>query len=43
VERIADRLLVLNDGKVVRDGSTEQLVGDDRTLEEALQVWGAAG
>jgi ABC-2 type transport system ATP-binding protein len=43
VERIADRLLVLDHGKVVQEGSTDDLVGDDRTLEEALIEWGAAG
>jgi ABC-2 type transport system ATP-binding protein len=41
VERIADRLLVLNRGNVVRDGATDALVGDGRTLEEALEAWGA--
>ena len=41
VERIADRLLVLNRGNVVRDGATDALVGDGRTLEEALDAWGA--
>lgn len=43
VERIADRLLVLEKGKVVREGGTDDLVGDERTLEEALVQWGAAG
>jgi ABC-2 type transport system ATP-binding protein len=43
VERIADRLLVLNEGRVVRDGPTDRLVGEHRTLEEALIDWGAAG
>jgi ABC-2 type transport system ATP-binding protein len=43
VQRIADRLLVLNEGEVVRDGRTDELVGDERTLEEALTAWGAAG
>ncbi len=43
VERIADRLLVLNNGEVVKEGSTSHLVGDGRTLEEALMAWGAAG
>lgn len=43
VQRIADRLLVLNEGAVVRDGRTDELVGDERTLEEALTAWGAAG
>ena len=41
VERIADRLLVLNRGNVVRDGATDALVGEGRTLEEALEAWGA--
>jgi ABC-2 type transport system ATP-binding protein len=43
VERIADRLLVLDGGDVVQQGPTEELVGDDRTLEEAMMSWGAAG
>jgi len=42
VERIADRLLVLERGEVIRDGYTNDLVGDERTLEEALLAWGAA-
>jgi len=42
VERIADRLLVLDGGKVIREGPTNDLVGEDRTLEEALEAWGAA-
>ncbi len=41
VERISDRLLVLDRGNVVRDGRTDALVGDGRTLEEALEAWGA--
>jgi ABC-2 type transport system ATP-binding protein len=43
VQRIADRLLVLNEGAVVREGPTDRLVGEERTLEEALTSWGAAG
>ncbi len=43
VERIADRLLVLAGGRVVRDGRTDELIGAGRTLEEALEEWGAAG
>jgi ABC-2 type transport system ATP-binding protein len=43
IERIADRLLVLKEGKVVQEGSTDELVGSGRTLEEALEAWGAAG
>ena len=43
VERIADRLLVLDAGAVINEGPTNELVGEDRTLEEALLAWGAAG
>jgi len=43
VHRIADRLLVLNQGTVVGEGQTEAMVGEHRTLEEALVDWGAAG
>ena len=43
VERIADRLLVLDRGNVVREGSTDDLVGTEQTLEEAMIHWGAAG
>ena len=43
VERISDRLLVLKNGAVARDGATDRLVGDDRTLEEAMIAWGADG
>jgi ABC-2 type transport system ATP-binding protein len=42
VERVADRLLVLGAGRVVREGETAALVGEDRTLEEAIEAWGAA-
>lgn len=41
VERISDRLLVLDGGNVIRDGQTDSLVGEGRTLEEALESWGA--
>ncbi len=40
LERIADRLLVLHRGKVVKDGPTDDLVGTGRTLEEAMLSWG---
>lgn len=43
VERISDRLLVLNEGEVVQEGTTTDLVGEGQTLEEALMAWGAAG
>lgn len=42
LQRIADELLVLSDGQVVQQGPTDRLVGDERTLEEALVAWGAA-
>ena len=42
LERIADRLLVIDRGRVVREGAADELVGDERTLEEALLSWGAA-
>jgi len=42
VERIADELVVLSHGRVVRSGPTDALVGETRTLEEALIEWGAA-
>jgi ABC-2 type transport system ATP-binding protein len=43
VERIADRILVLSEGQVVKEGPTHELVGEKQTLEEALLAWGAAG
>ncbi len=43
VERVADRLLVLDNGNVVKEGRTDSLVGTGRSLEEALLEWGAAG
>ncbi len=36
VERIADRLIVLDRGRVVGDGPTRDVVGEGRTLEEML-------
>lgn len=41
VERVADRILVLSAGRVVQEGETAALVGEDRTLEEAVEAWGA--
>ena len=43
VERVADRLLVLDGGRVIKEGRTDDLVGEHRTLEEALLDWGAGG
>lgn len=42
VERVADELLVLRGGAVIAQGPTDALVGDGRTLEEAMLGWGAA-
>jgi ABC-2 type transport system ATP-binding protein len=42
IERICDRLLVLNDGKVLRDGTSEELIQEGQTLEDAMFGWGAA-
>ncbi|MFZ5482321.1 MAG: ABC transporter ATP-binding protein [Myxococcota bacterium] len=41
VERIADRLVVLDRGRVVADGPTREVVGEGRTLEEMLAGMGA--
>jgi ABC-type branched-subunit amino acid transport system ATPase component len=41
VQRISDRLLVLDQGSVVTEGPTTELVSDTRTLEEAMMAWGA--
>jgi ABC-2 type transport system ATP-binding protein len=42
VERIADELLVLHQGRVLQAGPTDAIVGEHRTLEEALLAWTAA-
>jgi ABC-2 type transport system ATP-binding protein len=42
VERICDRLLVLHRGRVLNEGPTADLVGDHRTLEEAVLQWSAS-
>ena len=42
IERICDRLLVLNDGQVLRDGTAEELIADGQSLEDAMFGWGAA-
>jgi ABC-2 type transport system ATP-binding protein len=43
VQRVADRLLVLSDGAVIREGPTDRVIGARRSLEEALLDWGVAG
>lgn len=42
VSRLADQLLVLDDGKVIQQGDASELIGPDRTLEEAMVAWGLA-
>jgi ABC-2 type transport system ATP-binding protein len=42
IERIADRLLVLSRGRITHEGPTAELIGEGRTIEEALLEWGAA-
>lgn len=42
IERICDRLLVLNDGQILREGSAADLVLEGQTLEDAMLAWGAA-
>ncbi len=39
LERVADQLLVLDGGRVVTQGATPELVGEGRTLEEAMLSW----
>jgi len=41
LERVADQLLVLHEGSVVQQGPIDELVGDERSLEEAMTAWGA--
>ncbi len=40
IERIADELLVLNNGNVVAQGPTYDLISEGQSLEEALIQWG---
>lgn len=42
LERIADRLIVMREGRIIADEPTDVLVGDGRTLEEVLIERGAA-
>ncbi|MEO0605882.1 MAG: ABC transporter ATP-binding protein [Myxococcota bacterium] len=41
LERVVDHLLVLHEGRVVQQGPIDRLVGDERSLEEAMVTWGA--
>src|ERR1700686_571637 len=36
VERLCDRVAIINDGKLVREGSMEELRGSSETLEDAF-------
>lgn len=40
IERVADELLVLDDGKVITQGPTHELIHEGQSLEEALILWG---
>ncbi|MEM6925942.1 MAG: hypothetical protein AAF602_03350 [Myxococcota bacterium] len=41
LERVVDHLLVLHEGTVMKQGPIDRLVGDARSLEEAMIAWGA--
>lgn len=41
LERMIDHVLALSKGQVVANGPLESVVGEDRTLEEAMIAWGA--
>ncbi len=43
LERVADRLLVLDRGRVLAEGATDALVPDGWNLEERMVAWGIAG
>jgi ABC-2 type transport system ATP-binding protein len=43
VQRIADELLVLEDGRILKHGPTSELVPETQSLEEAMVAWGAQG
>ena len=43
LDRVADRLLVLDQGRVVRQGEIAELIGEDSTLEEAFVAWSETG
>jgi ABC-2 type transport system ATP-binding protein len=36
VERLCDRVAIINDGKLVQEGSMEELRGSSKTLEDAF-------
>jgi ABC-2 type transport system ATP-binding protein len=40
VAKVADRLLVLEDGSIVHEGPSDELIQANQTIEEALMEWG---
>jgi len=42
LERLADQLFVIADGRCVKQGHIDTLIDEGQTLEEALLKWGAA-
>ncbi len=43
VQRISDELLVLNEGRIVKQGSLGDLIPETESLEDAMIAWGAQG
>ena len=43
VAKVADRLLVLEDGHIVHEGPSDELIQANQTIEEALMEWGLTG
>ena len=43
VQRIADELLVVDDGRILKNGPTSDLVPEEQSLEDAMLAWGAQG
>lgn len=43
VAQVADRLLVLEQGRIVHEGPAKELIQANQTIEDALMQWGLAG
>ncbi|MGD9211293.1 MAG: ABC transporter ATP-binding protein [Desulfobacteraceae bacterium] len=43
VAQVADRLLVLEEGNIVHEGTAKELIKANQTIEDALIKWGLAG
>jgi ABC-2 type transport system ATP-binding protein len=43
VQRVADELLVLEAGRILKHGPTSELVPEEQSLEDAMVAWGAQG